>query len=128
MLQEVAVVTGYLGDEAVWSQTELGDHVQCVTLRVRYPRVRVRREVRIVRKDVLARHIGGQLHEQARTAQPHVKRVKGFGFVEPFFRDVTLAKRRHPEVNKRVSKVCAAQAACTKRWHKVPKLPTIQVR
>ena len=53
---------------------------------------------------MLARHIGGKLHEQAGLAQPDVQRIEDLGLVEPLGRDIALAQRRHPEIDERMRK------------------------
>ncbi len=46
-----------------------------------------------------------------------MQRVEGLRLVEPVGGDVTLAQRRHPQVNKGLSQIFAAQAAYALRWH-----------
>ncbi len=65
VLQQVAVVAGDLGDQAVRVEVEPVDHRVGVALGVRHPGVGVGREVGVVREDVLAGHVSRQLHEQA---------------------------------------------------------------
>ena len=64
---------------------------------------------------MLARHIGGKLHEQAGVAQADVQRIEDLGLVEPFGGNIALAQRRHPEVDERARKRRAAQAALMQR-------------
>ena len=90
VLEKVAVVAGHLGDEAVGSQLQPPDHRLRVALRVRHPRVGVRRKIRVVGKDILARHIGGKLYEQAGVAQANVKRIEDFSIVELLGGDIAL--------------------------------------
>ena len=91
------------------------DHRLRVPLRVRHPGVGVRGEVGVIGKDLLTGHIGGKLHQQAGVAQPNVQRIEDLGLVEPLLGDVALAERRHPEVDERAGKLCAAQAALMQR-------------
>jgi hypothetical protein len=72
MLQQVAVVARHLGDQAVRREAEAADHRVGVSLCVRYPGVRIRREVGIVGKDMFARYICGDLDKKAVRAQAHV--------------------------------------------------------
>ena len=90
VLEQVAVVAGYLGDEAVRGQPEALDHRIRVALRVRHPRVRVRGKVGVIGENALARHVRGKLHEQACLAQADVKRIEGLGFVERLLGNVAL--------------------------------------
>ena len=78
VLKQVAVVAGHLGDEAVRSQIQPPDHRLRVPLRMRHPRVGVRRKISVVGKDILAGHISGKLYEQAGVAQANVKRIEDF--------------------------------------------------
>ncbi len=63
VLQEVPVVRRQLDDEARLGQAEaLRDHVR-IASSVRDPRVRIRREVRVVPEDLVGGHIGLELGE-----------------------------------------------------------------
>jgi hypothetical protein len=63
--------------------------------------VGVRRKVSVVGEDMLAGYIGGKLHQQAGVAQANVQWIENFCLVELVLRNVTLAKRRHPEIDER---------------------------
>ena len=82
VLQKVAVVAGYLGDQAVRRQRQALDHRLRVPLGVRHPRVRIRGKVSIVGEDILAGHISGELHEQACVAQADMEWIEHACFVE----------------------------------------------
>ena len=51
-----------------------------------------------------------------------MQRVEGLRLVKSLLRDVALTKRRHPQVNERVSKIFAAQAAYALQRHDFPRL------
>ena len=68
MLQQVAVVAGDLGDETAGGESKPFYHGLGVALRMRDPRVGIRRKVGIVGKDLLTGHVCGKLHEQAAVA------------------------------------------------------------
>ena len=104
VLQQVAVVAGHLGDQAVRGQLQALDHRLRVPLRVRHPRVGVRGKVGVVGEDILAGHVSGKLHEQAFLAQADVERIERFRFVELVLGNVALAKRRHSEIDERTGK------------------------
>jgi hypothetical protein len=91
VLQQVAVVAGYLGDQAVRGQPQALDHRLGVPLRVRDPRVGVRGEVGVVGEDVLAWYISGELHEKAFLAQADMERIERFRIVELILGNVALA-------------------------------------
>src|SRR5213078_4305247 len=65
VLQQVPVVAGHLDHERVFTQAQPLGHLVGVPLRVRHPRVGVRREVGVVGEDVLTRYVGGKLYQQA---------------------------------------------------------------
>ena len=108
MLEQVAVVARDLGHQAVGGKPELGRHLAGVPLSVRDPRIGVRREVRVLGEDVLARHVRGKLDEQALFAQQHVQRVEDLGRVHALRREITLAERRHAEIDEGAVKARAA--------------------
>ena len=108
VLEQIAVVAGYFGDEAVRGQPQALDHRICVALRVLHPRVRVRGKVGVIGENTLARHVRGKLHEQACLAQADVQRIEGFGFVERHLGNVALTKRRHPEIDEGTCELRAA--------------------
>src|SRR5262245_11336273 len=62
-------------------------------------------------EDLLSRDVGGQLHEQARRAHPHMQRVERLAVVELFGGEVVLARRRHAEVDEGVRQLGRAEAA-----------------
>ena len=117
VLQQVAVIARHLGDQAAGRQAEPADHGLGIPLRVRHPRVGVRREVRVVREDVLAGYVGGELHEQARFAKPYVQRIKVLGASSRSCGDVALAERGHSQVDESMRKVGAAQATFRQQQH-----------
>ena len=99
VLQQVTVVAGHLGDQAVRGQPQRADHRVGVPLGMRDPGVGVGREVGVVGEDVLPRHVRGQLHEQARLADQHVQRVEDLRVIQACRRDVALTERGHPEID-----------------------------
>ena len=90
VLQQITIVAGDLGDQAVAGQAEPTDHRLRVSLRMRHPGVGVRGEVSVVREDILARYIGGKLYEQTGIAQPDVKWIEDLRVIKPCLGDVAL--------------------------------------
>ena len=111
MLQEVPVVRGELDDEAVGAEREpVGDHVD-VAARVLDPRIRVGREVGVLREDLVRRDERRQLREPAARADPDVERIEGLHLLEPIGRQEAFAERRLPEVDHRQLERRLAEAA-----------------
>ena len=71
--------------------------------RVGDPGVRVRREVRVLREDLLRGDELLELHQQAALADPHVQRIERLHRARPLGRHIALAQRRHAEVDERVA-------------------------
>ena len=65
VLQQVAVIARDLGHEAGGRQAKPCSHLVGIPLGVGDPRIGVRRKVRVLREDVLAGHVRGELNEQA---------------------------------------------------------------
>ncbi len=79
VLQEVAVVGGDLDDVALRPEPEALRHVVHVAPRVLDPRVRVGREVGVVREDVVRQHVVVDLDERAGVADEGVERIERLG-------------------------------------------------
>ncbi|GAA1988167.1 hypothetical protein GCM10009718_27160 [Isoptericola halotolerans] len=94
VLQEVAVVAGHLHHQgSLGLQPEPVDGVVDETSRVLHPGVGVGREVGVVVEDLLGRHVGRQLDQQAALAHQHVQRVEGLRSVHLRSGRVRLAQR-----------------------------------
>jgi hypothetical protein len=89
----------------------MSGHLIRVPFRVRDPGVGIRRKISVIGEDILTGDIGRELNKQALSAQPDMQRVEHLSFVEALGRDITLAERGHPQVDKCVRKFRAAQAA-----------------
>ena len=90
MLQQIAVVAGYLGDKAAGRQPETLGHRLCIALRMCDPRIRIRRKVGIVGKDMFAGYVGRKLHEQASVAQPDVQWIEDLSLIKSLLGNITL--------------------------------------
>ena len=102
MLEQVAVVAGDLDDERVRPELRRSTAVSTNRFACCDPGVAVRREVRVVvGEDRVGREVGRQLDEEAVVADADVERVERLGAVELVGREEILARRRHPEVDKR---------------------------
>jgi hypothetical protein len=91
MLEQVAVIAGYLGDQAFGGKAQPVNHPIGIALRVRDPGVRIGREVGVIGKNVLTGHIGRDLNEEAGIANEDVQRVEHLGIIEALSWDVALA-------------------------------------
>src|SRR5271165_5752762 len=98
VLQEIAVVARHFNDEAVRSEIQSADYRLYVPLRVRHPRVGVRREIRVVGVNLLPGHIGRKLDEQAGAALTHMQRVEDLRLIEPLGGHIALTQGGHPEI------------------------------
>ena len=99
VLEEVAVVRGELDDEAVSPSESLSRDLIDVAPGVLDPRVRVRREVRVLREDLLGRGELGYLREPAALADADVQRIEGLALLELLSREHGLAQGRLSEVD-----------------------------
>ncbi len=111
VLQQVAVVAGHLDHQARGAEPESFDGAVDEDAGVFHPGRRVRGEVGVVREDVLGRHVHGQLHQQARAADPDPERVEDLRGLEPFRGDVALARRRHTQVDEDLAEGLLAEPA-----------------
>ncbi len=76
------------------------------------PGVRIAGEVGVVAvEDLLARHVGRKLDQEAPVAHVDVQGIDGFRLVEPLGRDVLLAQRAGAEVHEGVSQRVTAESA-----------------
>ena len=66
---------------------------------VLHPRIAVGRKVCVIAEDLRRGDIGRQLHEQARRADSHVKRVEGLHLIQLLGADKQLTRRRHPQID-----------------------------
>ena len=99
VLEEVAVVRGELDDEAVRPEREPLRDLIDVAPGVVDPRVRVRREVRVLREDLLGRGQLGYLREPATLTDADVQRIEGLALLELLRREHGLAQGRLSEVD-----------------------------
>jgi hypothetical protein len=110
-LEQVAVVAGQLDGQAVGRELQpLGDPLDVVAT-VGEPRVRVRREVRVLGEDVLGSDVLLELHQEALLADVDPQGIERLHGVDPAGLDVALAQRRHAQVDEGVSQVRTAEAA-----------------
>ena len=99
VLEQVAVVRCELDDEVVGPERKtLHDHLDVTTGMVD-PRVRVRREVRVLGENALRRDELRDLHEPAGGADPCVQRIEDLGLTQAAFGENRLAQRRLAEVD-----------------------------
>lgn len=118
VLEQVTVVAGHLGDQAVRAESERLGHRVGVPLGVRDPGIGIGGEIGVVGENVLPRHICRQLHEQATGADPYVQRVEGLGAVQPVLGQVALAQRRHAQVHERLGQ-CRATEPTFRNGHAI---------
>jgi hypothetical protein len=79
MLQQVAVVARQLNHEAFAVDAEELLHAACIMARMLHPRLRVRGEIRVLRKDLRGTHELLQLHQPTALAYERVQRVEKLG-------------------------------------------------
>ena len=111
VLQQVAVVARELHHETARVEPESLDRHLDVIAGVRDPRIGVRGEIRVLAEDRLSSDELLELHEQAALADLGVQRIERLHRGHAIRRHVALAQRRHAEVDERVSKRRAAEAA-----------------
>ena len=111
MLEQVAVVARQLHHLAVRPEPEALDHRVHVVARVCDPGVRIRREVGVLREDLLRRHELLELHQQTVLADTDMERVEGLHLAEPLRGNVALAKWRHAEVDEGMAERSRAETA-----------------
>ncbi len=111
VLQQVAVVARELHHETAFVKPEsLHRHLDVVA-GVRDPRIGVRGEIRVLAEDRVSSNELLELHEQAALADLRVQRIKRLHRRDAIRRHVALAQRRHAEIDERVLKRRAAEAA-----------------
>ncbi|CUW97542.1 hypothetical protein AGR1C_Lc10139 [Agrobacterium fabacearum TT111] len=111
MLQQVTVVAGKLDNETGFAKREaLDDHV-AVSLCVSDPTVRERGEIRVLRENILGRHIFLKLDEEAFVANECVERIKRLDVVGCVSCDEAFAGRRHSKIDEGMHQWRAAKTA-----------------
>ena len=99
VLQEIPVVRRELDDEAVRAEREPLAHLVDVLPRVLDPRVRVRREVRVLAEDLFRSGELRDLREPAALADPDVERIEHLPALELVVGQHRLAERRLAEID-----------------------------
>ena len=92
MPEEVAVIAAQLDDPRAGVEPQAIDHCLRIAPCVRYPAIRVGREVRVFREDLLGRHVLRQLQEIAVLADVQAQGVERLHLVELVSSQESLAQ------------------------------------
>jgi hypothetical protein len=101
VLEEVAVIRSELDHERLLPELEpLADHLN-VRAGVLDPRRRVRRKIPVVVEDLVDRHEGLELDEEAALAHEDLQRIERLHLPDLVGPQEVLAQRRHAEIHER---------------------------
>src|SRR5215469_8190962 len=111
ILKKVTVIAGDFRDQALFADGESLNHLVCILAAVLQPAFGVRGKISVLGENVIWGYVFLQLHQETFVADEYMERIKRLHFVELIQSKITLAERRHSEIDEGLVQRVAAESA-----------------